>query len=130
METRRWCLSCFEDFAEDISEAGLCMACDYEHDRAVALGRLPFGVRNDAPTRWWGPNIYDLDITTDDILNDGFHDRRGRLTHRGEGESWGSDGAVRDAWIGGAWRGCHACGELFQEIEWPGSPRCEACEGV
>ncbi len=60
MTTRRWCLSCFDDFAEDTSFAGLCMACDYEHDRSLALRGLPFGVRNDELADWWGPTLQNI----------------------------------------------------------------------
>ncbi len=35
-----------------------------------------------------------------------------------------------DPWMGGAWRGCHACGQPFREDGWPSSPRCPSCEPV
>lgn len=126
MVTRRWCLSCFEDFAEDISEAGLCMACDYEHDRAVALGRLPFGVRNHTVTRWWGPTLYDIVSTDDSGDADGWHAPKGNLNARGTALM--ESGLRTDDPYQSAWRACHSCGELFQETEWPSVPRCDVCE--
>ena len=67
---RRWCLNCFEDFAEDISSEGLCAACDYEHDRAMALGRIHFQRQNKNVAEWWGPTH--LNVNPEDMA-EGFY---------------------------------------------------------
>ena len=71
MITRRWCLSCFDDYAEDTSRTGLCMACDYEHDRSLAIAGLPFGVHNESLAEWWGPKLQDIN---DDDIEFGFYE--------------------------------------------------------
>lgn len=70
MITRRWCLVCFDDYAEDTSLAGLCMACDYEHDRTVRLSRHSFHYHNDDLAEWWGPTR--SDVNPEDIAS-GFY---------------------------------------------------------
>ncbi len=126
-EHRRWCVGCLEDYAENDSEIGYCLACKLEHQRAVDLGRIRFKKGNNTPTDWgiW-PTLSDL-IDSDKLYDDGFHNFRGDLNARGQ--SLREDGLLtRDPWRGGVWRGCHSCGDLFQETEWPASPRCRSCE--
>lgn len=58
--TRRWCVGCLEDYAEDDSALGHCLACEYEHERAVLLSGMTFGKHNASKSDWWGPTIDDI----------------------------------------------------------------------
>ena len=127
MSDKLICLGCFDDLAEPGTNPAYCIMCGMKHGDAVAASSRSHSVRS-GRVGWDGMTERDLDASEDsEIYFDGWHDDRGRTNSRGQ--SLHEDGLLtRDPWHGGVWRGCHSCGELFEETDWPSSPRCDVCE--
>lgn len=126
MSEKLICLGCFDDLAEPGTNPAYCLTCGMKHEDAIRASSRSHGVRA-GRVGWDGMTERDVDTDDVEIYIDGFHDSQGNTNSRGQ--SLHEDGLItRDAWRGGVWRGCHSCGELFEETVWPSSPRCDVCE--
>jgi len=123
MSEKLLCLGCFDDLAEPGTYPAYCLTCGMKHEDAVWASSRSHGARS-GRIGWDGMTGWDID--PEDIQY-GFHEVT-FSSAKADSTSWANDGTVFDQWKGGVWRGCHSCGQLFEEKEWPSSPRCDACE--